>query len=163
MDQPFQILAWLALLMLAIVSTQVVVNQYRLFRAAQSTAALERDYLRERIGQIADQRRFEREKSEASWNGFRKFRIVEKVAETSDISSFHLAPHDGKPLPPFLPGQYVTFQLNVAGQPRPVVRCYSLSERPGLPDRYASPSSGSPAESAPTISTMPSRSVTSWT
>ena len=113
MDQPFQILAWLALLMLAIVSTQVVVNQYRLFRAAQSTAALERDYLRERIGQIADQRRFEREKSEASWNGFRKFRIVEKITETSDISSFHLAPHDGKPLPPFLPGQYVTFQLNV--------------------------------------------------
>ncbi len=136
MDQPFQILAWLALLMLAVVSAQVVVNQYRLFRAAQSTAALERDYLRERIGQIADQRRFEREKSEASWNGFRKFRIVEKVAETSDIISFHLAPHDGKPLPPFLPGQYVTFQLNVAGQPRPVVRCYSLSERPGVPDRY---------------------------
>ncbi len=136
MDQPFQILAWLALLMLAVVSAQMVVNQYRLFRAAQSTAALERDYLRERIGQIADQRRFEREKSEASWNGFRKFRIVEKVTETADIVSFHLAPHDGKPLPPFLPGQYVTFQLNVAGQPRPVVRCYSLSERPGVPDRY---------------------------
>ena len=136
MDHPFQIVAWIALLMVAVVSAQVIVLQYRLHRTAQTTAALERDYLRERIGQIADQRRFEREKSEASWNGFRKFRLVEKVAETSDIASFHLAPHDGKPLPPFLPGQYLTFQLAIPGQPKPVVRCYSLSERPGVPDRY---------------------------
>ena len=136
MDNPIQVVAWLALIAVGVVSCQFIVNQYRLYRTARETATLEHDYLRERIALIADQRRLEREKSEASWNGFRKFRIVDKVPEAQDICSFHLAPHDGKPLPPFLPGQYLTFQLRVPGQPKPVIRCYSLSDRPGVPERY---------------------------
>jgi ferredoxin-NADP reductase len=136
MDNPLQLVAWLALVAVAVVSSQLVLNQYRLYRTARETTALEFQFLRERIALIADQRRIEREKSESSWNGFRKFRIADKVMETEDICSFYLAPHDGKPLPPFLPGQYLTFQVKLPGQLKPVVRCYSLSERPGLPDRY---------------------------
>lgn len=136
MDHPLQLVSWLALAGVVVVTCQFVLNQYRLQRTARGTAELEHQFLRERIALIADQRRFEREKSESSWNGFRKFRIVDKVTEAADVVSFHLSPHDGKPLPPFVPGQYLTFQLTVPGQAKPVVRCYSLSERPGIADRY---------------------------
>ena len=71
----------------------------------------------------------------APWNGIRKFSIQKKVVETDDITSFYLAPHDGKPLPPFLPGQYLTFELRIPGQKNRTVRCYSLSDGP-RPDYY---------------------------
>jgi ferredoxin-NADP reductase len=48
--------------------------------------------------------------------------------------SFYLVPVDGRPLPPFKPGQFLTFSIPIAGQ-RPAVRCYSLSEEPRN-DRY---------------------------
>jgi ferredoxin-NADP reductase len=41
-----------------------------------------------------------------------------------------MRPHDGKPLPGFKPGQYLTFQLNIPGKDKPTVRCYSLSDGP---------------------------------
>ena len=136
MTNPLQLLAFAGLAALALGFVQLSFRQYRLYRTALETAELERQYLRERIGLIADQRRLERERSEASWNGFRKFRIMEKKPESDDVCSFYLAPHDGKPLPPFQPGQYLTFQLRLPGQAKPTVRCYSLSDRPGYPDRY---------------------------
>ncbi len=64
------------------------------------------------------------------WNGWRKFCVAKKVMECGDICSFHLIPHDKKALPDFLPGQYLTFNLDIPGQPKPVVRCYSLSDSP---------------------------------
>jgi uncharacterized protein len=70
------------------------------------------------------------------WNGYRKFKVVKKISECADVYSFHLAPHDGKPLPAFKPGQYLTFQLKVPGQSKPVIRCYSLSDGPNHPDFY---------------------------
>ncbi len=66
----------------------------------------------------------------ASWNGWRKFLVAKKVQECADICSFYLAPHDQKPLPDFLPGQYLTFGLTIPGQGKQVVRCYSLSDCP---------------------------------
>lgn len=97
---------------------------------------LEDEYLKARIGQVMDERRLERERSELSWNGFRKFEIARKVQEGGGICSFYLRPHDKKPLPPFKPGQYLTFQLNIPGQKKPVIRCYSLSDSPNHPDYY---------------------------
>ncbi len=35
-----------------------------------------------------------------------------------------------KPLPSFDPGQYLTFRLDIPGQSKPVMRCYSLSDNP---------------------------------
>src|SRR3990172_128371 len=136
MDNPLQLVAWLALLALAVVACQFILNQYRLYLTARETGGLGFQFLRERIALVADQRRIEREKTEGTWNGFRKFKIVDKVVEAQDICSFYLAPHDGKPLPPFDPGQYLTFQIKVPGQPKPAVRCYSLSDRPGIPERF---------------------------
>lgn len=70
----------------------------------------------------------EAEQSRLVWNGYRKFTVAKKVLECEDVYSFYLAPHDGKPLPPFKPGQYLTFSLNLPGQAKPVIRCYSLSD-----------------------------------
>lgn len=82
-------------------------------------------------------RRFRRKQSELSWEGVRKFRIDRKVQEGGDICSFYLTPHDRKPLPPFHPGQFLTFRFQVPDQPTPVVRCYSLSDAPREPqDAY---------------------------
>ncbi|MEO5719300.1 MAG: FAD-binding oxidoreductase, partial [Chthoniobacterales bacterium] len=64
------------------------------------------------------------------WNGFRKFLVSKKVMESKDVCSFYLTPHDQKRLSGFLPGQYLTFQLEIPGNARPVIRCYSLSDGP---------------------------------
>ena len=70
----------------------------------------------------------EREKSSSTWSGLRKFRIDRKVSEGGSISSFYLVPHDGKEVPQFNPGQYLTFSLRLPDREKPLVRCYSLSD-----------------------------------
>jgi ferredoxin-NADP reductase len=76
-----------------------------------------------------------RQQNHAPWSGARKFMIQCVVEECRDVRSFYLVPHDKKPLPSFLPGQYLTFELDIPGQRNRVVRCYSLSDRP-RPDFY---------------------------
>lgn len=80
----------------------------------------------------------DRQRTELTWSGKRKFRVVQRRIENQagDICSFYLAPHDGGALPPFLPGQFLTFELKVPDQAAPVVRCYSLSDSPMARDRY---------------------------
>lgn len=99
-------------------------------RVARTTAAVEQDFLREQISELAERRRREQQKAERTWDGFRKFVVVRKAQEAKDICSFYLEPHDRRPLPAFMPGQYLTFRLNIPGQTKPVVRCYSLSDAP---------------------------------
>lgn len=64
------------------------------------------------------------------WSGWRPFRVSAVVDEASDVKSFYLTPENGQPLAPFGPGQYLTFRLPVPGCEPPLVRCYSLSDRP---------------------------------
>jgi len=71
----------------------------------------------------------------AAWAGLRTFHVERRVLEdaTEQVCSFYLVPQDGKPLPPFLPGQFLTFRLDVPssqGGTETVVRCYSLSDAP---------------------------------
>jgi uncharacterized protein len=79
----------------------------------------------------ARQQRIANEASAYSWNGVRKFEVVKKCVEAGDICSFYLSPHDKKSIPYFKPGQYLTFELTIPGQEKKVIRCYSLSDRPG--------------------------------
>ena len=72
----------------------------------------------------------ELEQKKMSWSGYRKFVVKKKVQHCNDTFSFYLEPHDRKSLPLFKPGQYLTFQLNIPGLQKPVVRCYSLSDCP---------------------------------
>ncbi len=65
-----------------------------------------------------------------AWAGVRAFRVSAVVDEAQACRSFYLVPEDGRPLPRFEPGQYLTIHLPTADPMRPLVRCYSLSERP---------------------------------
>ena len=77
--------------------------------------------------------------AKAPWPGFRTFRVERKVTEdvAQSVCSFYLVPEDGQALPPFLPGQFLTFRLDLpttAGTEQ-IIRCYSLSDAP-RPDSY---------------------------
>lgn len=76
----------------------------------------------------------------AAWPDFRMFRVDRKVVEDAAqlACSFYLVPEDGQPLPPFLPGQFLTFRLEIpaaTGGAEQLIRCYSLSDAP-RPDCY---------------------------
>ena len=95
-------------------------------------------FFREQTDILLKRAEVERERTELTWAGKRKFRVVERriANKMGDICSFYLAPHDGGALPPFLPGQFLTFELKIPDQPAPVIRCYSLSDSPMARDRY---------------------------
>jgi len=76
----------------------------------------------------------------AAWVGLRALKVANKVIEDAEqsVCSFELVAQDGQALPTFLPGQFLTFALNIpsaTGRIEPVVRCYSLSDAPN-PARY---------------------------
>ncbi|CAN5697151.1 NO-inducible flavohemoprotein [soil metagenome] len=61
------------------------------------------------------------------WEGFKPFRVDRKVSENEVMNSFYLVPEDGQPLPPFLPGQYLSVKVHPEGYPFDQIRQYSLS------------------------------------
>lgn len=65
-----------------------------------------------------------------AWQGVRPLRVAAVVDECDGVKSFYLASTDGRPLPAFLPGQYLTLHVPCSAGGKPVVRCYSLSDRP---------------------------------
>lgn len=125
-----QFSALIILALLAIYLFQVLFSGFRTTQLATGIAEAQRSLLQTQVAEIMGKINLEREKSEFSWNGFRKFSVHRKVPEGGGICSFYLQPHDQKPLPSFDPGQYLTFRLNIADQPKPVMRCYSLSDSP---------------------------------
>jgi ferredoxin-NADP reductase/MOSC domain-containing protein YiiM len=65
-----------------------------------------------------------------AWQGFRTFVVDKKVPESQAVTSFYIVPEDRLPLPVYLPGQFLTFKLEIPGRPRPLIRTYSLSDGP---------------------------------
>ncbi|MEU6342549.1 MOSC and FAD-binding oxidoreductase domain-containing protein [Streptomyces sp. NPDC046977] len=66
-----------------------------------------------------------------AWPGFRTLRVAGIVPESEGISSVTLAAADGRPVPPGLPGQFLTVRMRPRPDAPPVIRSYSLSGRPG--------------------------------
>ncbi|MCL4136968.1 UNVERIFIED_CONTAM: hypothetical protein GTU68_053545, partial [Idotea baltica] len=64
------------------------------------------------------------------WNGYRNFVVDRKEAESDVVTSFYLRPADGKALPEFMPGQYITVYVDHPTTPTSP-RNYSLSDKPG--------------------------------
>lgn len=114
----------------------LMTDQFFRIRRASEFRTKELELFRERLKAIRDPLAQFVGKSETAWTGYRKFRILRKQVEADSICSFYLTPHDGRPLPAFLPGQYLTFRLDIPGQKKPVTRCYSLSDGPIHPDHY---------------------------
>ncbi len=123
------------LILASIYLLTLILSDARATAIAQRSTEAERELFQARIADIRDRRTFEREKNEFSWNGHRKFEVYSKVEEGGGICSFYLRPHDKKSLPPFEPGQYLTFRLDIPGETKPVIRCYSLSDS-AKPDYY---------------------------
>lgn len=97
---------------------------------------LERQKLKRELDILALKHEYQQSYEAHSWNGFRKFTVVDKVEEAENIHSFYLKPHDGKPFSQAKPGQYLTFRFQIAGESKPVIRCYSLSDTTHESDCY---------------------------
>ena len=70
-----------------------------------------------------------------SWTDWRDFRIARKIKESAEITSFYLQPVDGKQLPSYKPGQYLSIRTVVPKLNYLQPRQYSLSDKPS-PDYY---------------------------
>jgi len=66
-----------------------------------------------------------------AWSGFRQMRVERICRESHTVSSFILVPVDGKTLPVAMPGQFVALRLQIDPDKQPVIRTYSLSNKPG--------------------------------
>jgi nitric oxide dioxygenase len=91
-------------------------------------------------GQLADifiQKEKAMYNSTNGWTDWKDFRIAKKIKESAEITSFYLEPVDEsmKPLPEFLPGQYISIQMEVPALGHMQARQYSLSDAP-WPDYY---------------------------
>ncbi|KAB1719511.1 nitric oxide dioxygenase, partial [Klebsiella pneumoniae] len=65
-------------------------------------------------GQLADVfigREKQLYEEKGAWQSWRKFKIARKESETDHVASLYLEPSDGKPLPSFQAGQYVSVRL----------------------------------------------------
>ncbi len=126
------------IVMFGVVAHVAVTLAFAFLRRARAAVGqqVELKVFREQAQVFLEAARADRDRTQLSWDGYRKFEIVRKVLEAKDIYSLYLRPHDRQPLPDFAPGQHLTFQLRVPGRPKPVVRCYSLSDTPLEKDHY---------------------------
>jgi nitric oxide dioxygenase len=65
------------------------------------------------------------------WRGFKEFKVIKKVKESSKITSFYFQPTDGAGVPTYLPGQYISIRISIPGEENLHNRQYSLSTAPG--------------------------------
>ena len=139
-------------LMCGDVALQATLGTYRLWQCRQQ----------ERAKSDADVEAFRQEVRSAvlaaraemalgiGWEGLRDLRVESIVEEANNVKSFYLSSIDGKPLPLYLPGQYLTIHAPVNTTEEPIKRCYSLSDKP-KGDRYriSVKRDGGPTESDP--------------
>ncbi|MGL4477194.1 MAG: NO-inducible flavohemoprotein, partial [Aeromonas veronii] len=76
----------------------------------------------------------EKANQDGGWQGTRTFIIKEKRTESDLITSFLLAPEDGKPVLTFKPGQYLSIKLVHPELEYQEIRQYSLSDAPNGQD-----------------------------
>ena len=68
--------------------------------------------------------------------GFRALKVIDKVRESSTITSFHLAPAEPGGWRAFEPGQFLVFRFPADNERGHVLRTYSVSCAPDHPGRY---------------------------
>src|SRR5215510_14303555 len=66
-----------------------------------------------------------------AWPGFRPLAVTAVEPESASVVSVYLADPGGRPVPPALPGQFLTLRLPAGPGGRPLLRSYSLSGDPG--------------------------------
>ena len=68
---------------------------------------------------------------DAPTGSVRSLRVVAKLRESEDVTSFVFEPRDGGPLADFSPGQHLPLEIEIPGQSSVAIRTYSLSNAPG--------------------------------
>ncbi len=68
------------------------------------------------------------ETQENGWSFFKDFSIARKEKESENITSFYLKPVDGKNVPAYQPGQYISVRMSIPGEQYLFNRQYSLSQ-----------------------------------
>jgi hypothetical protein len=107
----------LAILALSMLYCMVLLrNSMRISNMFTLREKVEREHLIASTNAILERNRITKAKEESGWNGTRKFLVSKKVIEAKDQCSFYFTPHDGRKLPPFEPGQFLTFRLDIPGQ-----------------------------------------------
>ena len=132
-------LFWIGVAIIAITllhGAVMLISSIANHRLAVKRKGLELALLGEQVEASRIHRVAESSRIDHIWSGFRKFQILKKESEGGDIASFYLIPHDGKPIPGFRPGQYLTFRLKVPNASKAIIRCYSLSDSPQKADSY---------------------------
>ncbi|MDJ1159547.1 pyridoxamine 5'-phosphate oxidase family protein [Chelatococcus sp. SYSU_G07232] len=66
--------------------------------------------------------------ADALRDAYRRFTVTRIEDESETVRSFYLEPADGGGLAGHRPGQFLPIALDIAGEPRPVRRTYTLSE-----------------------------------
>jgi uncharacterized protein len=122
------VIGWLAVGYAMVHALMFAVQTVRTRRRRQRKYAHERSEFCRRVEATA--RAARATKAIPDWTGWRPFRVAAIVDEARDVKSFYFMPADGRPLSDFAPGQYLTFRLRLAANDAPLVRCYSLSDRP---------------------------------
>ncbi len=132
-------LLFIGIAIAAVTLLNAIVTLFSVFkqrRLATRQQALELELLTENVRSKRIHREAESHRLENVWSGFRKFRINDKQKEGGGICSFYLIPHDGKPMPSFKPGQYLTFRIKAQNSNKSIIRCYSLSDSPHKVSQY---------------------------
>lgn len=92
-------------------------------------------FLAQLLIDIEDKLKRENAAKKGGWHGYKTLVVTKKIQESNDIMSFHLQSNDGKPMPEFKPGQYLSFRIpngDLPGFDHDIVRNYSLSSAPGI-------------------------------
>lgn len=127
---------WLGAALVALAAGRLLFGLWVAARERRARTRRQRAELARLAEEIATARdaRQRRAQEPVPWHGFRQLVVRKRIEESAQVCSFHLAAHDGKPLPAFKPGQYLTFRLPGSGREGgQLVRCYSLSDHPHQP------------------------------
>jgi len=125
------------MVLLALLSAQSVLAllvRVRRLREERRSERREAELFHERL-LLARTQRLDRGRELDTWSGWRKFEVVRRIPECEHVVSLELVAHDGKAIPRFRPGQFLTLRAFPPGQSAPVKRCYSLSDAPAS-DHY---------------------------
>ncbi len=130
MEQAIQYLAVALAILLAVRLLLLVVGALQRFAHSKRIIALETEIFSARLAATKKEQQ-RRTALENTWTGNRKFAVADVAEECENVRSFYLRPHDGKSIPAFKSGQFLTFQIPQPKSDKRVNRCYSLSNGPG--------------------------------
>src|ERR1700727_18603 len=112
MDNAIHFAALSVLVLIAGLVAFVFIRQMTLFKLTVALQQQDRSRLKAQIDAFRDGNGVSKT---SAGNAPRQFRVISRTKECADISSFFLKPIDEKPLPPYQPGQFLTFELNPPG------------------------------------------------